>query len=198
MNSERNVPRHTARDDSGSQTRANAPRQTAEADDHAAPREGPKTEEEAVERINTPPAPDPSQAEADEIKEGALGVDGGDGEPAPPTEAPTVVDVPHVSGTDGVGDTLTCTMGNWTGEPSGYAYQWQRDGADFAATDATYVVAAEDAGHSLACVVTATNAIGSTVAPPSNAVAVPATGTRTTRRERAMTSDPNAPGYQTR
>ena len=48
---------------------------------------------------------------------------GGD---AAPTAPPANVDVPHVQQ---AGDTLTCTMGNWDGEPTGYAYQWQLDGA---------------------------------------------------------------------
>lgn len=101
-------------------------------------------------------------------------------EPAPPsggpTEAPSVVDVPHVSGTPAVGEALNCTMGNWNGEPSSYAYQWQNDGTDIAGSISdTYLIAAGDAGHSLACVVTATNAIGSTAAPPSNPVSVAGT-----------------------
>ncbi len=44
----------------------------------------------------------------------------------------------------------------------------------FSGTGASYVVVAEDAGHSLTCLVTATNALGSTVSPPSNAVSVTA------------------------
>ena len=84
---------------------------------------------------------------------------------------PVNVDVPHVSQ---AGSTLSCTMGNWTGEPSGYAYAWHRDGVAISgATNATYAVQADDSGHSLACVVTATNGLGSTVAPMSNAIAIP-------------------------
>jgi hypothetical protein len=96
-----------------------------------------------------------------------------------PTEAPSVTDVPLLMGNGVEGETLTCTMGNWVGEPTDYAYQWQRDGADFANDGETYTITAEDAGHSLTCVVTATNAIGSTTAPPSNAVAVPGGAGRT-------------------
>jgi hypothetical protein len=95
-----------------------------------------------------------------------------------PTEAPSVTDVPTIIGDPAVGNTLNCTMGNWVGEPTEYAYQWQRDGADIEATGDSYVIAAEDAGTSLSCTVTATNAIGSTTAPPSNAVAVPAAAGR--------------------
>jgi hypothetical protein len=84
---------------------------------------------------------------------------------------PVNVDVPFVSQTGAV---LTCTMGNWNGEPTDYAYAWMADGVANEATGATYTVKPEDAGHSLACVVTATNAMGSTVAPMSNAVAIPA------------------------
>jgi hypothetical protein len=86
--------------------------------------------------------------------------------------APTNRDVPHVTGNGAVGETLNCTMGNWNGEPTSYAYAWKRDGTADIATGANYVVVAEDSGHSLTCVVTATNAAGSTAAPPSNVVAV--------------------------
>lgn len=84
---------------------------------------------------------------------------------------PVNVDVPHVQQ---AGATLTCTMGNWQGEPTDYAYAWQADGVANDGTGATYTVKPEDAGKSLACVVTATNAMGSTVAPMSNAIAIPA------------------------
>ena len=83
---------------------------------------------------------------------------------------PVNVDVPFASLS---GATASCTMGNWTGEPTGYAYAWHRDGVALdGATSATYAVQPDDSGHSLACVVTATNAMGSTAAPMSNSVAV--------------------------
>jgi len=82
---------------------------------------------------------------------------------------PSVVDVPYVSQ---AGSTLSCTMGNWQGEPTSYAYAWCSDGVANGATGATYGVQAGDSGHDLACVVTATNAVGSTVAPMSNAVTI--------------------------
>jgi hypothetical protein len=91
-------------------------------------------------------------------------------EPAPPaTEPPTVKDVPYASQQ---GSTLNCTMGNWNGEPTSYAYQWQRDGTAVVVGGAAadYTVTANDVGHSFTCVVTATNALGSAAAPPSNAV----------------------------
>jgi hypothetical protein len=97
-----------------------------------------------------------------------------------PMAAPANVDVPYVTGTGAVGQTLNCTMGNWTGEPTSYAYQWKRDGtADIGSGADTYLVAAADAGHSIACVVTAANAQGATAAPPSNAVLVAGTAAAT-------------------
>jgi predicted fused transcriptional regulator/phosphomethylpyrimidine kinase len=63
-------------------------------------------------------------------------------------------------------------MGNWTGEPTSYAYAWQIDGAAAGTGTADYAVQAGDVGKSATCVVTATNAAGSTAAPPSVGVVV--------------------------
>lgn len=82
---------------------------------------------------------------------------------------PVNVDVPHAA-QDGM--TLTCTMGNWNGEPTAYAYQWQRDGADIGGDAAMYPVTEDDVGRSFACVVTASNDAGSATAPASNSVVV--------------------------
>jgi hypothetical protein len=91
---------------------------------------------------------------------------------APAAGAPTNRDVPHLQGNGTVGETLTCTKGNWNGEPTSYAYAWKSNAAAVGGTGDTYTVAESDVGHSITCVVTATNAAGSTTAPPSNAVAV--------------------------
>jgi hypothetical protein len=83
---------------------------------------------------------------------------------------PENVDVPHASQ---VGTTLECTMGNWTGEPAAYAYQWLLDGGPgIVATGPTYAVTPDDVGRVANCIVTASNAAGSTVAPPSNDVVI--------------------------
>jgi hypothetical protein len=89
-----------------------------------------------------------------------------------PSAPPENIDVPHVSQS---GDTLSCTMGNWVGTPDSYAYLWTIAGveADTGAAS-TYVVIAGDAGGTASCVVTATNALGSTAAPPSNSVVIAA------------------------
>jgi hypothetical protein len=100
---------------------------------------------------------------------------------------PKNVDVPMVSGDAVVGGTLTCTMGNWEGEPKLYSSGWVSDGGDQAlAYGSEYVVQANDAGHSISCIVLATNDYGSTTAPPSNAVAIPAAGGVTRSTERAV------------
>ncbi len=62
--------------------------------------------------------------------------------------------------TPAVGGTLLCAKGVWTGTPRPtFTYRWLRDGAPIAgATESSYVVQAADAGHTLACEVTAKNA----------------------------------------
>jgi len=85
------------------------------------------------------------------------------------TVPPVVIDVPHVSQS---GDTLHCTMGNWHGSPTDYAYHWLLDEMD-AGTDAPDLpVTPDEVGKTAVCVVTATNAAGSTQAPPSNSVVI--------------------------
>jgi hypothetical protein len=84
--------------------------------------------------------------------------------------APVNLDVPHASQ---AGDTLTCTMGNWTGQPDTYAWQWQLDGTDAGDGTNTYVLALpDDIGRTATCIVTASNAIGTEVAPPSNPLVI--------------------------
>jgi hypothetical protein len=90
--------------------------------------------------------------------------------PTEPTEPPVNIDVPYVAQE---GQLLHCTMGNWSGEPTSYAYQWiQDDTTEIGDGTASYVVTIDDVGHVMTCVVTATNALGSTIAPASNPVTV--------------------------
>jgi hypothetical protein len=91
---------------------------------------------------------------------------------AAPGAKPVNVDVPHASQ---AGATLECTMGNWSGEPAAYAYQWLLDGGPgIVGTGPTYAVTPDDVGRHAACIVTASNAAGSTEAPPSNDVLIEA------------------------
>jgi len=79
-------------------------------------------------------------------------------------------DVPYVSQETRL---LNCTMGNWDGEPTAYSYRWTVGGEVYLPSDtSTYFIVAEDTGMTASCVVTATNAAGSTEAPPSNEVVI--------------------------
>jgi hypothetical protein len=89
--------------------------------------------------------------------------------------APQYIDIPYVSSTlpVAVGCVLTSTVGNWFGTPTGYAYQWKRGVTNVGTNAASYTTVAGDAACSMTCVVSATNANGTTAAPASNAIAIP-------------------------
>jgi hypothetical protein len=89
--------------------------------------------------------------------------------------APQYIDIPYVSSTlpIAVGCVLTSTVGNWFGTPTGYAYQWKSNAVNVGTSVPTYTVVAGDSGHSMTCVVSATNANGTTAAPASNAIVIP-------------------------
>jgi thermitase len=96
----------------------------------------------------------------------------------PPVLPPTNTSLPTVSGTSQEGQTLTATAGSWSGDPTGYSYQWQRcdgTGANCAsissATSASYNAQTADVGSTLRVVVTASNTAGS-VSATSAATAV--------------------------
>ena len=85
---------------------------------------------------------------------------------APKNTAP-----PTVSGTSKVGQTMTAEPGSWSGNPTSFAYQWQRCDADVAAcsnlvgaTGKTYAVPIADLGYRLRVVATAHNAKGTATA----------------------------------
>jgi len=123
------------------------------------------TPEEANGRLDTLTEPPPPQEMAIANVDDPTSQGGG----SAPAEAPVNVDVPYVSQSVA---TLTCTMGNWQGEPTAYSYQWTIDGTA-AGTDAPdYAVTGADIGKTASCVVTASNAAGATVAPSSNEVVI--------------------------
>jgi hypothetical protein len=82
---------------------------------------------------------------------------------------PVNTQVPNVSQ---VGSNLTCTMGTWNGVPTSYAYQWRINGTNVGINSPTYATQVADVGGTGTCIVTATNAAGSTAAPVSNGVVV--------------------------
>ena len=76
--------------------------------------------------------------------------------------APVNIVAPVVSGSTYVGDVLTTTNGSWSGSPISYSYQWKRGATNIGTNANTYTLVSADAGLNITCVVTATNAIGST------------------------------------
>jgi hypothetical protein len=81
--------------------------------------------------------------------------------PQPSNTAP-----PTINGIAQAGQTLTATPGAWSGNPTGYAYQWQRCDASggtcaaLASSGSSYVIVEADVGSTLRVLVTASNPSG--------------------------------------
>ena len=97
---------------------------------------------------------------------------------AAPGQVPVNTVAPVITGGTTVGETLTLTSeGTWTGTaPITYTRNWQRDGVSIGSTGTTYVTQAADAGTTITCRVTATNADGATNAS-SNGIAIQSAAT---------------------
>jgi len=77
--------------------------------------------------------------------------------------APVNSSPPFISGTTTIGSVLTSTFGGWLNSPTSYAFQWNRNGLPIAsATTSSYTLVQADSASAITCVVTATNAFGST------------------------------------
>ena len=76
--------------------------------------------------------------------------------------APVNTVAPNVTGNPYVGDLLTTTDGTWSGTPTSFSYQWKRGATNIGTNANTYTLVSADAGLNITCVVTATNATGST------------------------------------
>jgi hypothetical protein len=92
---------------------------------------------------------------------------------------PAVTSPPTVIGTAQAGQTLTTSVGTWTGAPTSFAYQWRRCDAGGAlctaildATTSTYTLSPGDIGSTISLVVTATGKGGATSAPATTTGAV--------------------------
>lgn len=117
--------------------------------------------------------------------------------PSAAAAAPVNTVAPAVTGTATVGQTLSTTNGTWTGSPTSFTYQWQRDntgGGTYSnigsATANSYTLVDADDACNIRCVVTGTNtqgnasansnAVGPVAEPvPANSVAPVASGTAT-------------------
>jgi lysophospholipase L1-like esterase len=85
--------------------------------------------------------------------------------------------LPRVTGTASVGSTLTAENQTWAGGGITYTYQWQRGTTDISgSTSRTYVAQAGDAGSTLRCVITGTNANGNSSFTTANTAIVGGAG----------------------
>ncbi|TMK99114.1 MAG: hypothetical protein E6G34_06355 [Actinobacteria bacterium] len=84
---------------------------------------------------------------------------------------------PTISGSPVQGQTLSASVGSWTGTtPIHYAYQWRRSSAVISgAAGSTYTLTPADVGHRIDVVVTASNSVGAGAATsaPTSAVSAP-------------------------
>lgn len=99
------------------------------------------------------------------------------------TAVPKVKTVPTISGTAEVGQTLTATIGTWSGSPTSYHFAWSVcDGTGAAcvpvggATAKIYTIPAGDVGHTIRVTVTARNSSGATAATSAATAVVPPSG----------------------
>jgi hypothetical protein len=84
---------------------------------------------------------------------------------------PANVKPPEISGELIVEHTLTCSEGQWTGEPRPtYTFEWLQEGVSVG-EQRTYKITSSNEGHTLQCRVTATNKEGHASAP-SNTVKI--------------------------
>jgi hypothetical protein len=81
--------------------------------------------------------------------------------PAPAGSKPVNTETPKLTGTPGIGQTLTCSQGVWANDPTGYSYAWLRNGSPIAGQNgSTYIVQAADEGQTISCEVVAANSGG--------------------------------------
>jgi hypothetical protein len=87
--------------------------------------------------------------------------------------APTNDTAPSISGSTGLGDTLTRVAGSWSGTPTpSISGQWRRDGVAIAGeTGATYTIALADSGAVIDYLETATNSEGTATADSNDITA---------------------------
>jgi len=78
--------------------------------------------------------------------------------------APVNTIAPVISGTTTLGSVLTTTNGTWSNSPTSFAYQWKRGATNIGTNTNTYTLVIADSTAAITCVVTATNASGSTPA----------------------------------
>lgn len=82
--------------------------------------------------------------------------------PVAPTIPPVNTSPPVVVGSAIVGGSLVCSPGAWDNVPTAFSFQWKADGVDISGANAAgYTPVTGDIGKSISCLVTASNAGGS-------------------------------------
>ena len=105
------------------------------------------------------------------VRHGEAFVFGTQGATGAPSAVPANTTAPAITGTAKAGKTLTGTPGTWSNNPSGYSYQWSRDGTPIqGATSSTYQVQTSDEGLQITVAVSASNALGA--GPPATSASV--------------------------
>jgi hypothetical protein len=121
---------------------------------------------------------------------------------ASPASAPTNQSLPTLGGAAIIGGRLTCAPGAWTGGPSfSYEYVRSNSAGDVGVASngpADYTVTAADAGTSLRCIVTATNAGGNGLAETPRTSTVPGLPTKNKSKNSADKTAPVAKVVKTR
>ena len=87
--------------------------------------------------------------------------------------APESLMPPVIFGLLLVGEQIKCSQGLFTNGPHEFDYEWRRDGLPVASHTSGYVVTAEDIGHRLTCLVTATGPGGSASAESAAVIPPP-------------------------
>ncbi|TXL57534.1 SGNH/GDSL hydrolase family protein [Aeromicrobium terrae] len=82
---------------------------------------------------------------------------------AAPATSFTTAPLPTVTGSMSVGSVLKGDPGTWSPAPSGFSYQWVRDGVPIRRYWYTYQVTADDIGHHLTLAVSATRSGAKTI-----------------------------------
>lgn len=103
---------------------------------------------------------------------------------------PTNMAPPTITGTPGVGETLTAQNGTWANDPTAFQYQWQRCGGAGGgcsnvpgAVEKTYLLSSADAGRTMRVRVLAVNADGASAARSApTAVVAPSSAPQNTDR----------------
>lgn len=80
----------------------------------------------------------------------------------PESSAPRSLKRPHITGLPTLHSSISVSLGEWTGRPTSFTYQWMRDATDIPGANQSYhLISTADLGHHLSCRIGASNQGGS-------------------------------------